>query len=65
MGSRQDLEGFMSDELIDWLQTLMRAERGHANTRNNYQDSYALWGLKASYKAREGLSVYVQACCIR
>ncbi|MEP9319809.1 TonB-dependent receptor [Pseudomonas sp. LABIM340] len=32
----------------------------HANTRNNYQDSYALWGLKASYKAREGLSVYVQ-----
>ncbi|HGX3309048.1 TPA: TonB-dependent receptor family protein [Pseudomonas aeruginosa] len=31
-----------------------------ANTRNNYQDSYALWGLKASYRAREGLSVYVQ-----
>ena len=32
----------------------------HANTRNNYQDAYALWGLKAAYKAREGLSVYVQ-----
>ncbi|SDN91345.1 TonB-dependent receptor family protein [Pseudomonas jinjuensis] len=32
----------------------------HANTRNNYQDAYALWGLKASYKASEGLSVYVQ-----
>ncbi len=30
MGSRQDLEGFMSDELIDWLQTLMRAERAGA-----------------------------------
>lgn len=32
----------------------------HANTRNNYQDSYALWGLKASYKASEELSVYLQ-----
>lgn len=32
----------------------------HANTRDNYQDSYALWGLKASYKASEELSVYLQ-----
>lgn len=32
----------------------------HANTRGNYQDSYALWGLKASYKASEGLSLYLQ-----
>lgn len=31
----------------------------HANTRGNYQDAYALWGFKASYKAREGLSVYL------
>ncbi|QFT22686.1 Vitamin B12 transporter BtuB [Pseudomonas sp. THAF187a] len=32
----------------------------HANTRNNYQDSYALWGFKASYKVNEGLSLYLQ-----
>ncbi|ENT6114333.1 TonB-dependent receptor domain-containing protein [Pseudomonas aeruginosa] len=31
----------------------------HTNTRGNYQDAYALWGFKASYKAREGLSVYL------
>ncbi|QLF95026.1 TonB-dependent receptor [Pseudomonas sp. ABC1] len=32
----------------------------HANTRNNYQDAYALWGLKLDYQVREGFSVYLQ-----
>lgn len=32
----------------------------HANSRDNYQDAYALWGLKANYKVSEQLSVYAQ-----
>ncbi|WP_427144083.1 TonB-dependent receptor domain-containing protein (plasmid) [Pseudomonas nitroreducens] len=32
----------------------------HANTHDNYQDAYALWGFKVDYKASEELSLYVQ-----
>ncbi|MCY1551105.1 TonB-dependent receptor [compost metagenome] len=32
----------------------------HANTANNYQDAYALWGFKVDYRADEHLDVYLQ-----
>lgn len=32
----------------------------HANTADNYQDAYALWGFKVDYRVDEQLSLYLQ-----
>lgn len=32
----------------------------HANTADNYQDAYALWGFKVDYRANEHLGLYLQ-----